>query len=44
MLRGSLKAVSGDPQALCAAAGIDPTARAEALSVEDFCALARAVE
>jgi 16S rRNA (adenine1518-N6/adenine1519-N6)-dimethyltransferase len=44
MLRGSLKAVSGDPQALCAAAGIDPTARAEALSVQDFCALARAVE
>ena len=44
MLRGSLKAVSTDPQALCAAAGIDPTARAEALSVEDFCALARAVE
>ena len=44
MLRGSLKAVSAEPQALCAAAGIDPTARAEALSVEDFCALARVLE
>nr|WP_242480459.1 16S rRNA (adenine(1518)-N(6)/adenine(1519)-N(6))-dimethyltransferase RsmA [Rhodovibrio sodomensis] len=41
MLRGALKAVSADPQALCAAAGIDPTARAEALTVQDFCALAR---
>ena len=44
MLRGSLKAISADPQALCAAAGIDPTARAEALSVADFCALARALD
>jgi len=44
MLRGSLKAVSADPQALCAAAGIDPTARAEALGVADFCALARALD
>jgi 16S rRNA (adenine1518-N6/adenine1519-N6)-dimethyltransferase len=43
MLRGSLKAVTPDPQALCAEAGIDPTARAEALSVEQFCALARAL-
>ena len=43
MLRGSLKAVSADPQGLCRTAGIDPTARAEALSVEDFCALARAL-
>jgi len=41
MLRGSLKAVTGDPRALCTATGIDPTARAEALGVEDFCALAR---
>jgi 16S rRNA (adenine1518-N6/adenine1519-N6)-dimethyltransferase len=43
MLRGSLKAVSSDPQGLCAAAGLDPTARAEALDVADFCALARAL-
>ncbi|MBK1697500.1 16S rRNA (adenine(1518)-N(6)/adenine(1519)-N(6))-dimethyltransferase RsmA [Rhodovibrio salinarum] len=44
MLRGSLKPVSRDPQALCSAAGIDPTARAEALSVEEFCALARTLQ
>jgi 16S rRNA (adenine1518-N6/adenine1519-N6)-dimethyltransferase len=44
MLRGSLKAVSAEPQALCAAAGIDPTARAEALGVADFCALARVLQ
>lgn len=41
MLRQSLKRVADEPQALCAAAGIDPTARAEALSVAEFCALAR---
>ena len=37
MLRGSLKALELDPRA----AGIDPTCRAEELSVEEFCALAR---
>ncbi len=37
MLRGSLKALGIDP----AAVGIDPTRRAEELSVEEFCALAR---
>jgi 16S rRNA (adenine1518-N6/adenine1519-N6)-dimethyltransferase len=37
MLRGSLKALGIDP----AVAGIDPTCRAEDLSVEQFCALAR---
>ncbi len=37
MLRGSLRSVGLDP----AAVGIDPTRRAEELSVEDFCALAR---
>jgi 16S rRNA (adenine1518-N6/adenine1519-N6)-dimethyltransferase len=41
MLRQSLKSV-GDAVALCAAAGIDATRRAETLSVEEFCALARA--
>ncbi len=40
MLRQSLKALGGE--ALCRAAGIAPTARAEELSVEQFCALARA--
>lgn len=40
MLRGSLKALGVDP----AAAGIDATRRAEELSVEQFCALARLLE
>jgi 16S rRNA (adenine1518-N6/adenine1519-N6)-dimethyltransferase len=40
MLRGSLKALGLDP----AAAGIDPTRRAEDLQVEEFCALARQLE
>ncbi len=44
MLRQSLKSLGGDPIALCAACGVDPTARAETLSVEKFCALARAVD
>lgn len=44
MLRQSLKSLGGDPIALCEASGIDPTARAETLSVEQFCALARAVD
>lgn len=43
MLRGSLKALSDDPTALCAAAGIDPTARAEELDIAQFCALARLI-
>jgi 16S rRNA (adenine1518-N6/adenine1519-N6)-dimethyltransferase len=42
MLRASLKQVSSDPLALLAAAGLEPTLRAENLSVEQFCALARA--
>lgn len=40
MLRGSLKSLGLDP----AAAGIDPTRRAEDLSVEEFCALARLLQ
>jgi len=43
MLRQSLKRLGRDPQALCDAASAAPTARAEELSVEQFCALARAV-
>ena len=43
MLRQSLKALGLDPLELCAAANIDPTRRAETLSVAEFCALARAV-
>jgi 16S rRNA (adenine1518-N6/adenine1519-N6)-dimethyltransferase len=41
MLRQSLKSLGADPLALLAAAGIEPTARAEDLSVEGFAALAR---
>lgn len=39
MLRGSLRSISLDP----AEAGIEPTRRAEDLSVAEFCALARAL-
>ena len=42
MLRGSLKSLTNDADALLKAADIDGTARAENLSVEQFCALARA--
>lgn len=41
MLRQSLKALGGE--ALLARAGIDPTRRAEELTVAEFCALARAL-
>ena len=44
MLRASLKALLPQPEAVLAAAGIVATRRAEELSVEEFCALARAVE
>lgn len=42
MLRQSLKSL-GDPAVLAKKAGVKPTARAEELSVADFCALARAI-
>jgi 16S rRNA (adenine1518-N6/adenine1519-N6)-dimethyltransferase len=42
MLRQSLKTLGVDPAGLLAAAGIDPTARAEDVPVEGFAALARA--
>ena len=42
MLRQSLRMLGRDPLALLAAAGIEPTARAEAIPVEGFAALARA--
>jgi 16S rRNA (adenine1518-N6/adenine1519-N6)-dimethyltransferase len=41
MLRSSLKALGGDPLALLAAAGVEPTRRAEELDVATFAALAR---
>lgn len=43
MLRASLKSLGGDTAAIIAAAGVRPTARAEELTVEEFCALARAI-
>ena len=43
MLRSSLKSL-GDAAGLLESAGITPTARAEELSVADFCALARALD
>lgn len=42
MLRQSLRGLGGDPAELLAAAGLDPTARAETVSVEGFVTLARA--
>lgn len=44
MLRQSLKSLGVDVTGLLAATGIAETARAEELEVEDFCALARAIE
>jgi 16S rRNA (adenine1518-N6/adenine1519-N6)-dimethyltransferase len=41
MLRQSLKTLVADAEGLVRAAGLDPTARAERLSVADFAALAR---
>jgi 16S rRNA (adenine1518-N6/adenine1519-N6)-dimethyltransferase len=42
MLRGSLKTLTREPEALLEAAGIAGTARAEELDLAQFCALARA--
>jgi 16S rRNA (adenine1518-N6/adenine1519-N6)-dimethyltransferase len=44
MLRQSLKSLEPDAEALVLRAGLDPTARAETLSVADFAAIARALE
>ncbi|NBR79210.1 MAG: 16S rRNA (adenine(1518)-N(6)/adenine(1519)-N(6))-dimethyltransferase, partial [Alphaproteobacteria bacterium] len=41
MLRASLKQICSDPHRLLLEAGIDPQERAEALSIEAFCTLAR---
>jgi len=43
MLRQSLRSLDGDAATLLAAAGLDPTARAEDISVEGFVSLARAL-
>jgi 16S rRNA (adenine1518-N6/adenine1519-N6)-dimethyltransferase len=42
MLRQSLRSLNVPPATLLSAAGIDPTARAETISVEGFIALTRA--
>jgi len=42
MMRRALGTLGGDTEALLAAAGIDPTARAETLTIAQFAALARA--
>jgi 16S rRNA (adenine1518-N6/adenine1519-N6)-dimethyltransferase len=42
MLRQSLKSLTNDAAGLLSAAGVEETARAEELSLEQFCALARA--
>jgi 16S rRNA (adenine1518-N6/adenine1519-N6)-dimethyltransferase len=44
MLRQSLKSLGVDAIALCRAAGVRETARAEELTVPEFCALANAVD
>jgi 16S rRNA (adenine1518-N6/adenine1519-N6)-dimethyltransferase len=43
MLRSSLKALGPDIEERLLAAGIPPTARAEEIPLEGFCALAREV-
>jgi 16S rRNA (adenine1518-N6/adenine1519-N6)-dimethyltransferase len=43
MLRQSLKSLGDNVSEMLAAAGVAPTVRAEELSVEQFCALARAI-
>ncbi len=44
MLRQSLKVLAMDAEGLCRANGIDPTARGETLSVEQFVALANSLD
>lgn len=43
MLRSSLKSI-GNPAEICAAANVNPTARAEEIGIEAFCAMARYLE
>ena len=43
MLRSALATLGSEPESLLAAAGVSPTARAEELPPEAFCALARAL-
>ena len=43
MLRASLRGLAPDIEAQLTAAGIDPTRRAEQVTIEEFCALARQI-
>ena len=43
MLRSSLKPLTGNVSALLGAAGVSPEARADATSISDYCAIARAL-
>lgn len=43
MLRSSLKGMGPGIEAQLVAAGIEPTARAEEISLEKFCSLARLI-
>ncbi len=44
MIRQSLRGLGRDPMALIGAAGLDPTARAETLTIDEFCRLARLLD
>ena len=44
MLRAALKGTFSDPVSVLETVGIDPTARAETIGIEGFCALARSLE
>jgi 16S rRNA (adenine1518-N6/adenine1519-N6)-dimethyltransferase len=43
MLRQSLKSLGVDPVKLCEDVGLDPTARAETVTIDQFVALAQAL-
>ncbi|HAK97965.1 MAG TPA: 16S rRNA (adenine(1518)-N(6)/adenine(1519)-N(6))-dimethyltransferase [Rhodobiaceae bacterium] len=44
MLRASLKQITPETETILVACNIDPTRRAETLTIEEFCALARALK
>ena len=44
MLRASLKQITNEAETILIACNIDPTRRAETLTIEEFCTLARALE
>ena len=44
MLRASLKQITPEAESILLACNIDPTRRAETLTIEEFCALSRALK